>query len=53
MCTHILSIAEELADRIGILNEGSLVIEGEPGALKKGLRSESLEQLFLQLTKGS
>jgi ABC-2 type transport system ATP-binding protein len=51
MCTHILSIAEELADRIGILNEGRLISEGSPHQLKEKLRTDSLEKVFLKLTK--
>jgi ABC-2 type transport system ATP-binding protein len=51
MCTHILSIAEELADRIGILDEGRLIIEGAPQELKTRLSSDSLERVFLKITR--
>jgi ABC-2 type transport system ATP-binding protein len=49
MCTHILSIAEELADRIGILYEGKLIIEDQPQVLKEKLSTQSLEEIFLKL----
>lgn len=51
MCTHILSVAEELADRIGILKEGSLIAEGAPSELKEKLAASSLEDAFLKITK--
>ncbi len=49
MCTHILSIAEELADRIGILDEGRLLVEAEPFRLKESFKSTSLEEAFLKI----
>lgn len=51
MCTHILSIAEELADRIGILKGGSLIAEGSPSELKEKLAVSSLEDAFLKITE--
>jgi len=51
MCTHILSIAEELSDRIGILSEGELITQGSPCFLKEKECSETLEKLFLKLTQ--
>ncbi len=50
MCTHILAIAEELADRIGILNNGTLIAEGNLSELKRNAPGESLEEIFLRLT---
>lgn len=49
MCTHLLAIAEELADRVGILKEGKLFIEGSPKMLKEKY-GDSLEGVFLKLT---
>lgn len=51
--THQLSVAEEMADRIGIIHEGRLVAVGT----KEELRRQSgtvgaLEQVFLALTRG-
>ena len=50
MCTHILSIAEELADRIGILHQGKLIAEGTSEELKVKLSTDSLEEAFLRIT---
>jgi len=51
MCTHILNIAEELADRIGILHEGKLIAEGNLEELRNSADKKSLEEIFLTLTK--
>jgi len=52
MCTHTLSIAEEVADRIGIINRGSLVAEGTVDELRsRGHTSDKLEDIFLTLTR--
>ncbi len=52
MSTHILAVAEEIADRIGILDRGRLQFLGSIAQLRKELASPqtSLESLFLQLT---
>ncbi|MEO1998456.1 MAG: ABC transporter ATP-binding protein [Planctomycetaceae bacterium] len=52
MATHTLSVAEELADRIGILNQGRLTHCGTLNELRADLQSEgtALEDLFLQAT---
>ena len=49
--THQLSIAEEMADRIGIINGGKLIAVGTRDELRKqsGL-SGALEEIFLSLT---
>ncbi len=49
--THQLSIAEEMADRIGIINEGKLIAVGTRDELRRqsGL-SGALEEIFLSLT---
>ena len=51
--THQLSVAEEMADRIGIIHEGRLIAAGT----REGLRRQSgvsgpLENAFLALTAG-
>jgi ABC-2 type transport system ATP-binding protein len=51
MCTHILSLAEELGGRVGILNEGKLISEGTVVELKEQFSSSNLEEVFLKLTK--
>jgi len=52
LSTHTLSIAEELADRIGIISKGKLVFLGDIDGLRDQLsQSGTLEELFLQLTE--
>ncbi|HYG76914.1 MAG TPA: ABC transporter ATP-binding protein [Planctomycetota bacterium] len=56
MSTHTLSVAEEVADRIGILRKGELVALGTLSEIKQmrssstGEQHERLEDLFLDLT---
>ncbi|MDP3963310.1 MAG: ABC transporter ATP-binding protein [bacterium] len=52
LCTHTLSIAQELANRIGILQKGKLIAEGTLEALraKAGKPGASLEEVYLALT---
>ena len=51
MCTHTLSVAEELADRIGIVDRGRLIACGTLSELRRLSRSEGpLEELYLRLT---
>ncbi|MGW8256368.1 MAG: ABC transporter ATP-binding protein [Thermoguttaceae bacterium] len=53
LSTHILSLAEEIADHIGILHEGKLLFFGTADeAEKKSATAGSLESFFLQLTQG-
>jgi ABC-2 type transport system ATP-binding protein len=51
--THVMEIAERLADRIAILHHGSLVADGTLGEIKEAharSRSDTLEEIFLSLT---
>ena len=52
LTTHILEVAERLADRIGIVARGRLVAEGTLVELKamNGRGSSSLEDIFLAVT---
>ncbi len=51
MSTHTLSVAEELADRIGIIHEGRLIAEGTHAELQaRAATSDRLEDIFLELT---
>lgn len=51
LSTHSLSVAEELADRIAILNRGRLIAVGTFDELNKMVeRGDRLEDIFLQLT---
>jgi len=54
MSTHTLAVAEEIADRIGILADGRLHFLGTVAELRAELssRQASLESLFLELTEG-
>jgi ABC-2 type transport system ATP-binding protein len=52
LSTHTLSVAEELADRIGVIHRGRLVFLGSIGELRERLaRDGTLEDLFLLLTE--
>lgn len=52
MSTHTLAIAEEIADRIGIIHQGKLLHIGRvPEILAMARRPGSLEDVFLQLTE--
>ena len=50
--THVMEVAEDLCDRVGIIDEGKLVAEGALDELKLQASQEkaSLEQVFLRLT---
>lgn len=51
MTTHILAIAEEIGDRIGIIDQGRLVACGTLAELHAASeQTERLEDLFLRLT---
>ena len=51
LSTHILQIAEELSDRIGILNKGRLIAEGTMDELRTASGEDgALEDAFLALT---
>ena len=52
LTTHILEVAERMADRIGIIQHGRLLTEGRLDELRAqaGDRDASLEDLFLDLT---
>jgi ABC-2 type transport system ATP-binding protein len=51
MSTHLLAIAEELADRIGIVDHGTMLAEGTLQELRGHLQHHGpLEELFLKLT---
>jgi ABC-2 type transport system ATP-binding protein len=53
MTTHILEIAEQICDRIGIINDGKMVAEGSMDELRKQAEGQkSLEDIFLALTGG-
>jgi ABC-2 type transport system ATP-binding protein len=51
LTTHILEVAERLAERIGIMSGGRLIAEGTMAELRStsGKAAGSLEEIFLQL----
>jgi ABC-2 type transport system ATP-binding protein len=52
LTTHILEVAERIADRIGIIQAGKLLAEGDLDQLREraGERDGTLEDVFLELT---
>ncbi|TVP94566.1 MAG: ABC transporter ATP-binding protein [Acholeplasmatales bacterium] len=51
--THILEIAEKLCDRIGIVHQGVLIVEGTVEEIKTTYRDygDNLEDIYLGITK--
>lgn len=50
--THILEVAERMCDRFAIVNRGQVVATGTMEELRRQATSESLEDIFLELTSG-
>jgi ABC-2 type transport system ATP-binding protein len=55
MSTHLLSVAEEIADRVGIVDQGKLRFLGTVGQLQSelSLHESSLEHLYLSMTSSN
>ncbi len=52
MSTHTLSLAEEVADRIGIIHRGRIVALGAPDDIRRVASTDGrLEEAFLRLTE--
>jgi len=53
MSTHLLTIAEELCDRIAIIKNGKIIFESDISILKdyKTKHDGKLEEIFIELTK--
>lgn len=50
MTTHILEVAERMAERIGVIADGRLIAEGTLGELRTRIgRETTLEEIFLDL----
>jgi len=54
MSTHILEIAERMCDRVGIIQNGKLMVVGNMEELRKISKDDegNLEEIFLELTGG-
>jgi len=53
LSTHILPVVDELADRIGVVHEGELLVDGPPAELKRTADAgdqSTLERAFLEIT---
>jgi len=50
LTTHILEVAERLAQRIGIIQHGRLIAQGTLDQLRHQTEADTLEDMFLQLT---
>ncbi len=47
--THILEVAEKLCDRIGIINNGKIILVGTYEKIKEQFKGESsLEEIFIK-----
>ncbi|MGL4512787.1 MAG: ABC transporter ATP-binding protein [Lacipirellulaceae bacterium] len=51
MSTHTLAVAEEIADRIGVMNRGELIFEGTIDELRErhDAQGQSLEAIYLSM----
>jgi len=52
VCSHILPIVEELCDRIGIINQGTLIAVGTIDEILVKANKKTLEEAFIALTGG-
>jgi ABC-2 type transport system ATP-binding protein len=50
LTTHYMEEAEELCDKVGIIDHGRLIDLGSPGDLKAAHGARDLEDVFIQLT---
>lgn len=50
LTTHYMEEAEELCDRVGIIDHGKLIALGSPEQLKEKFKAKNLEEVFIQLT---
>ena len=51
LTSHVLEVVERLCDRVAIINEGKIVVDGSLEQLRAG--SETLEDIFVRVVGGS
>ncbi|MFX1242907.1 MAG: ABC transporter ATP-binding protein [Promethearchaeota archaeon] len=49
ICTHLLDAAEELCDIIGIIDKGTLKLEGRPNDIIESQNAKDLEDAYLKI----
>jgi sodium transport system ATP-binding protein len=49
LCTHVMSEAERLCDRIVIIHKGKILVQGTPDELRRKTGEEDLEEAFVKL----
>jgi ABC-2 type transport system ATP-binding protein len=49
ICTHLLDAAEELCDIIGILDKGTLKLQGSPKEIIESQNTKDLEEAYLKI----
>ncbi|WXG39863.1 MAG: ABC transporter ATP-binding protein [Candidatus Freyarchaeum deiterrae] len=49
ICTHMLSFAEEMCERIAIIDQGSMKIEGSLEEILKETKTKTLEKAYLKV----
>jgi ABC-2 type transport system ATP-binding protein len=50
LTTHYMEEAQELCDRVAIIDEGRLIALGSPADLMEKHQAKNLEEVFLKLT---
>jgi ABC-2 type transport system ATP-binding protein len=50
LTSHVLDVVERLCERVAIINDGKLVMEGSPNELRDG--DETLEDIFVRIVGG-
>jgi ABC-type multidrug transport system ATPase subunit len=50
LTTHYMEEAEELCDRVGIIDHGRLIALGSPEELKGKYGAKDLEEVFIEIT---
>ncbi len=48
--SHVLDVVERVCDRVAIMAQGKLLVEGTPRELQQQHGTDTLEQLFTRLT---